>query len=200
MSTAETKSRERRFKKYFLDSEGKALDADEMDKVEALGIEIDGEVLSIDLEGFDEAILKRLIMNGLYDHLTRAVHSAKPAAASREEAVRVVEEAYAAIKTGAFKRPRTPGVSAPRPFDPTRFKTAVYAAAKALNQPISDEKFDRLLERMSGMSGKDRQSFINKNFMKDPHFKQAWEAPVLAKKKAAIKKGELESSLTDLAA
>jgi hypothetical protein len=197
---AHAPTRERRFKKLFLDPEGRHLDADEIESVTALGIEIDGEIMQVDLEGFDETVLKRLIFDGLYDRLTRAVHAAKPAAASRDEAQAVIEETYAKIKGGNFKRERKSGVAAPRAFDPTRFKTAVYAAAKALNQAISDEKFERLLERLSSMSGKDRQGFIQKNFMKDPHFKTAWEAPVLAKKKAAIKKGEMESSLADLAA
>ena len=200
MTTETASTRERRFKKFFLDDEGRALDGDEISAVNTLGLEIDGEVLRVDLEGFDEVVLKRLIFDGLYDKLTRAVHSAKPAAASREAAVEVVLEAYEKIKTGNFKRERKSGVAAPRAFDPTRFKTAVYAAAKAMGQALSDEKFERLVARLGDMTGKDRQKFIAQNFMRDPHFKTAWEAPVLAKKKAAIKKGELESSIAELAA
>jgi hypothetical protein len=193
-------TRERRFSKTLLDDDGRTLDADEIENVTALGIVVDGVPHKISLEGLDELVLKRLIIDGLYDRLTRSVHAAKPAAANREAAIEVINETFNKLKAGDFKRHRKSGLNAPRAFDPSRFKTAIYAAAKALGKEISEEKFERLLNQLSCMSGKDRQTFIQKNFMRDPHFKTAWEKPVLDKKKALIKKGELESSLEDLAA
>lgn len=200
--TAETApaTRERRFKKLFLGAEGQHLDADEIGDVHALGIEIDGRVTSVQLKEFGENALKRLVLEGLYGMLTRAVHAAKPAAETPEEALEIILAAQEKIKAGNFKRDRKSGISSPRAFDPTRFKTAVYAAAKSLNQVISEEKFERLLGQLSAMSGQDRQRFISKNFMRDPHFKTVWDKPILEKRKALIKKGELESSLADLTA
>ena len=61
---AHAPTRERRFKKLFLDPAGRHLDADEIEAVTALGIEIDGEIMQVDLEGFDETVLKRLIFDG----------------------------------------------------------------------------------------------------------------------------------------
>ncbi len=191
-------TRERRFKKLYLGAESKVLDGDEIEDAVALGIEIDGQILELELEGINELVMKRLLFDGLYDRLTRAVHTAKPKATDTDAAMAVIEEVFAKVKSGSFKKTRTGGSGAPRSFDPSRFKTAVYAAAKAMGQSISEEKFERLLQRLTDMSGKDRQSYISKNFLRDPNFKVAWEAPILAKKKAAIKKGEVQSALADL--
>ena len=201
-TTTSKAARERRFSKCLLDDEGRVLDADEIEAVTTLGIVVDGTTFPVSLEGFDELVLKRLIVDGLYDKLTRAVHTAKPTASSREAAIEVITEAFNKLKAGNFKRQkRSSGENAvSRVFDPSRFKTALYAAAKMLGRELSDEKVERILDQLSAMSGKDRQTFIQKRFMRDPHFKTAWEKPVLDKKRAQIKRGELESSLADLAA
>ncbi len=191
----EMNTRERRFKKVLLDDEQRVMGADELDAVTTLGIEIDGEVTHISLDGLNETVLKRLIIDGLYSHLTRAVHAAKPKADDAETAVKVIHESYAKLKDGVFRRPRASSVGPIRAFDTLRFKTAIAAAAKAMNKTLNDEKLDGLLLKLSSMCGKDRQKYMQKTFMSDPHFKQAWEAPILAKKKAAIKKGEVESAL-----
>jgi hypothetical protein len=183
---AQPATRERRFKKIFLDSDSNHLDADEYGSATQLGIEVDGELLTFDVD-FDEQTILRLMLDGLYDRLTRAVHSAKPAASTRDEATRVITEAYDKIKEGDFKRERKAGISAPRPFDPARFKTCLYAMAKRLGQTVSEEKYNRLLAQLTGMGGKDRQAFIQKNFMRNIHFKEAWNAATIAEQKAKRK-------------
>src|SRR5208283_3897773 len=65
-------TRERRFKKLYLGAESKVLDGDEIEDAVALGIEIDGEILELELEGINELVMKRLLFDGLYDRWRRA--------------------------------------------------------------------------------------------------------------------------------
>jgi len=201
-AASKTAPRQRRFSKALLNDAGESLDADEIEAVTGLAIYVDGKPVNFSLDSLTEPVLKRLLFDGLYDRLTRAVHSAKPVADTRDAAVEVIYAAFEKLKVGDFKRHRKPsdGSGAPRAFDPSRFKSAIYAAAKALGKEISEEKYARLIAQLGSMSGKDRQKFIATNFLRDPHFKLAWDKPVFDKKKAALKRGELASSVADLAA
>lgn len=194
-SEAQPNTRERRFKKIFLDADGAALDHDEISDAKALGIEIDGKVLSVDIDDFDEATLKRLVFDSVYDKLTRAVHSAKPAADTREAAVSVIQAAYVKIQAGDFKRASREGGREPRVFDPTRFIFAIKATAKALGRTIPEHKLTARVNELAEMRSEDRQKFLNKNYMKDPFFREAWNKFILDQKKAEAKKTHARSVL-----
>jgi hypothetical protein len=196
--TVQTASRERRFRKVFFNKDGQELQHAELSHIYGIGIQVDDtDTLKLDLEGLQEPVMRRLLLEGIYDKVTRAVHTAKPKPESTEAAIKVMGDTFDKIKEGTFRKPRIGGPGAPKSFDRDRLRNALTAGAKGSNLSINDEKLDRLVEKFANMSGKERQAEITK-FMKDPHFKTAWEKPVLDRKKQAIKKGEVVSMFADL--
>src|SRR5208282_421152 len=137
-------TRERRFSKQFLSSTGNELDGADINAVYSLGIAIDGHTLSLSLEDLSEDTIKRLVLDGLYDRITRSVHAAKPKAMDAESAIKVMEDTFAQIKSGKFRKGRKGGIgTGPRTFDAIRFREAVVAGAKGNGVKVSDEKLDR---------------------------------------------------------
>ena len=187
-----------RFSKALYDSHGTEVDGTSIDEGTALGIEVDGRLVKLVLSELSEEAFMRLAIDGLYDKLTRAIHASKPKAVDTDSAIKVMEDTFAQIKTGKFKKGRKGGIRGPKTFDEQRFRDAVLAGAKGNGVKVSEEKFERLLSNVKTMSGKDRQKYINDKFMKDPYFKTQWEKPVLEAKKAKIKSGEVESMFSDL--
>lgn len=197
MTEAQTKTRERRFGKAFFDHAGNEVDGSNPQGVVYLGVQVDGEIVKLDVEELSQEAWMRLALDGLYEKLTRSVHTAKPKAIDTNSAIEVLNQTFTQIKTGKFRKSRT-GSRGPREFDVERFKNAVVAGAKGNGVKVSEEKLGRLLEIVQSMSGKDRQKYIQEKYMKDPYFKTAWEKPIIDKKKAALKSGEIESAFADL--
>ena len=193
-----TATRERRFHKHYL-AEGNPVERDEIAKADQLGIEVDGVIVNIDFSDLSDDLYRILVFDGLYDKLTRAVHTAKPKASDKETAIAIIRETFEALKSGKYRKTRMGGGGGHREFDKARFEAALRAGAKAANHTLVDEKVAKLINKVCLMDGKTRQKYLQQNFMADPHFKAAWEKPILDKKKAEIKKGERRSAFAMLA-
>jgi hypothetical protein len=190
-------TRERRFHKHYL-AAGKPVERDEIANADQLGIEVDGEIVNIDFSDLSDDLYRVLVFDGLYDKLTRAVHTAKPKATDKARAIDIINETFEALKSGKYRKTRAGGAGRHREFDQDRFRNALLAGAKAANHTLADDKVTKLVTKLVGMEGKARQKYIQQNFMADPHFKTAWEKPILDKKKAEIKKGERKSAFAML--
>ena len=198
-ATQEKASREHRFKKVFLDNEG--TEVDDIDAAFGLGVMVDGTKITFSLEDLNENTYKRLVLDGLYDKLTRAVHASKPKAKDTDSAVNVMEEAFAQLKSGKFRKSRAGGTRGNRVFDIERFKRALIAGAnaafKGTNRKISDAKVHEKALEMQSMSGKERQKYLQKNYLINPYFKIEWERELVEKKKKAIKEAG-DTAFSDL--
>jgi len=199
--THTTKTRERRFSKVFLAEDKSEVDGADIGQVENLGIRVDGQLISFDLTQLPGETLTRLAFDAIYDKLTRSVHAAKPTASDTESAIKVIEETFAIIKSGKLSKSRGGGGRG-RAFDTeafkVRFRNALKAGAKAMKVNLSEAKVENYVNAMLTKSGKERQDLLTKKYFKDPYFKAEWDKPVLEKKKAAIKSGEVESPYADL--
>jgi hypothetical protein len=204
------KTRQRRFSRIYLDEQGSELDdtklVEESDNavdilVNTINIRVDGEDVPFSYKAIPYNTIVKLACEALYDRLTRAVHAAKPVASDTESAIKVMEATYEVIRSGKAKKGRRGGGGG-RVFDAdafrARFKPALIAGAKGNNIKFNDAAVERVVESMVSKSGKERQEILQKRYFKDPYFKVVWDKPVIEKKKAAIKAGEVESAFSDL--
>jgi hypothetical protein len=204
-------TRQRRFSRAYVNEEGAELDEDKLVvgetaesngeiQVRSVIVKVDGQPIKFDLD-LGQGTLIKLACEALYERLTRSVHAAKPVASDTESAVKVMEATYAAIKTGTAKKGRRGGGGG-RAFDvdafKVRFKNALIAGAKGNNIKFTEPKVDNIVNIMVGKSGKERQEILQKKYLKDPYFKIVWDKPIIEKKKAQIKAGQVESAFADL--
>jgi hypothetical protein len=200
------KKRTRRFSRAYYNAENVELDDNALTDqtgnllVHAIGVNVDGHLVKFDLDFANNTMVK-LACEALYERLTRSVHAAKPVASDTESAVKVMEATYAAIRSGQAKKGRRGGGGG-RAFDADafklRFKNALIAGAKGNNIKFTEAKVDHIVDIMISKSGKERQELLQKRYFKDPYFKTVWDKPIIEKKKAAIKAGEIESPFADL--